>query len=30
LIMLEGAREDYLARLQEFLVAREIEIGNDD
>ena len=29
LIMLEGPREDYLARLQEFLLAREIEIGND-
>ncbi len=29
LIMLEGAREDYVARLQEFLLAREIEFGND-
>ena len=30
LILLEGARENYLARLQDFLLAHEIEISNDD
>ena len=30
LILLEGTRENFLARLQEFLLAHEIEISNDD
>ncbi|MDA1101289.1 MAG: urease accessory protein UreE [Proteobacteria bacterium] len=29
LIMLEGPREDYLARLEDFLRNEEIEVGND-